>query len=219
MANADGGVVPPVAFFYPNRISAPQVRVDGVLSRVSNDFGAFCHENRSFIDRAFLESLPRGTDLVRNLVEPIPFCAQLDGTKRPGGDQVLGMLPQPLAIEAVASPPAGAPPVAAPQQQPPSSAPLTLRNVLVVDSLPVPLHVSTKSLGAVEYQRMQDLPNWGFGAGRLEDAGVFPARYYQHPYWERQGEARIGWSPQMEDFTQGLQESMQGAPEDRRRDG
>ena len=121
------------AFWYPNLTGTIKVQVNTEVSEkdavATHDHGAACHEMRHFIDLSFLMSLPTGQDLLDSLVPPNPYCTRLTGTDKPDGEVVLGMLPTKLVVE-----------------HKDSDLVFSLCNVLVVDDLPVPLHISFKAL-------------------------------------------------------------------------
>jgi hypothetical protein len=132
-------------------------------------------ENRHFIDRAYLVSLEGGQDILDNLTEPVPLCTKLMGSKKDQGERVLGMLHtlrvkchfEAFKIRDNADPP-----------QPPQSGwvELELQNVLVVEDLPVPLHISMKGLNA----------GCRCHIGGKWDTSLFPTEYSGHPYWNRE---------------------------------
>jgi len=115
------------AFYYPSKIAVLRVKVQGHETTASQDQAANCHEMRHFIDRAFAETLGYAT---ARLAPPQPPCAKLTGV-RTQGQRVVGMLPEPLAVTYESN----------------SGFALDIRldRVLVVDDMPVPLHVSEKA--------------------------------------------------------------------------
>lgn len=107
--------------FYPNLQFALRVRVLGVSTTASNDFMACSPGHRNLIDAAFLSSLEDGKHRLCNMVEPSPpctfLCCKVAAT-------VLGMLSDPITVQVG------------------DGVELPLHDVLVVDALPVPLHVA-----------------------------------------------------------------------------
>lgn len=132
-------------------------------------------ENRHFIDRAYLVRLEGGQDILDNLTDPVPLCTKLMGSKKYQGEKVLGMLHklrvkchfEAFKIRDNADPPLS-----------PKSGwvELELQNVLVVEDLPVPLHISMKGLNASCHCHI----------GGKWDASLFPTEYADHPYWNRE---------------------------------
>ena len=172
------------ALFYPNLCCSVQVRValDGLNSQnrdhfhetkditiyASNDMGTASSETRHFIDLNFLLTLlGNQKQLVRSmLTAPTRPCSRLVGVG--GGDnkscRVLGMLAEPLNVRLCN--------VESPTQT--IWTPIILpTNVLVVQSLPVPLHISLKTLQV--YPREQSAP--------FQQILVSAPQYKQHPYW------------------------------------
>mmetsp|Transcript_22357 Transcript_22357/g.68832 ORF Transcript_22357/g.68832 Transcript_22357/m.68832 type:complete len:210 (+) Transcript_22357:75-704(+) len=164
---------PEHAFFYPSRLSVMEVTVRGVKTVASQDVAAACHEIRHFIDKTFLDSLGSFA-----LVPPQPPCARMTGTKT-DGERVLGMLPEPLAVQFVSKRGGNV------------LFDLSLDHVLVVDRLPVPLHISLKSLfncpGAELLETaVHENPRVGLSADAV------PEPYRQHPFWVDDGQFYIG---------------------------
>lgn len=177
------------AFYYPSRADVMQdVRTRGRVTNASHDLGTASHEMRHFIDRDFLSSLEGGDQLFLELAAPLPPCQGLTGAKTDAPLHVFGMLSQPLPVRVRA----------ARQEQEMledgrrtriakgDSFPvdLQLTNVLVVDRLPVPLHISKTSLLRCwpEGEHSGDLFTTRFDGVRL-DKEAFPPSYHHHPYW------------------------------------
>lgn len=148
----------------------------------STDVGTAGHDQRHFIDRAFLENhIPGGGDLITSLVTPTPPCTRLTGTKKPGGETVVGMLPDRLKVSCHF--PLGCAKYDVNNQanvlfltKEPVWLDFQLQNVLVVDSLPVPLHISLKALGV---DGRSNYVTW--------EKGLFPVEYHTHYYWSPEG--------------------------------
>ena len=156
------------ALFYPNLCGVIQVRLseEGSSNPIyaTNDYFAASSEVRHFIDAQFLREL--NPQLVHSIVTPTPPCTSLWGTFRNQRDEtparVLGMLRSPLHISVHMG-------------RNHSWVQAKLNNVLVVEDLPVPLHVSLKSLGL--FPQFQDMPKFS--------RSKFPRNYHQHGYWTR----------------------------------
>lgn len=184
------------AFFYPSRMSVLELKVANVPTVASQDLGTACHEMRHFIDRSFLLSLPSGESLLASLVPPHPPCTVMTGTRTEGGERVLGMLPDnlPVSVKARSS-------KASPQQNKVTVF-LQLAHVLVVDALPVPLHVSIKALdnafraGQVSWDSLDVLHSAANGGPEFK-ASTMPERYQGHRYWQPNGVVYLGISDQM----------------------
>ena len=186
--------VPNEAFFYPNLCCSLEIRVCGVRAHVSNDFMAFCAENRHYIDVEFLKSLDGGSDLLAGVVPLVPPCTKLTGTGSPGGETVIGMMARPLKISAICNDG--------------HEVEVKLKNVLVIDRLPVPLHVSSKGLGDDRGERFGG-QFWMNGA--QFKAHKFPPEFQDHPYWTN-GVHSVGYSPAIYVLSKGHDEAMHGKP-------
>lgn len=99
-----------------------------------------------------------GIPLLSLLVEPTPFCDKIWGTRK-DEDRVLGMLRYRLNISIYTGEKEG-------------WVEAKLQNVLVIDALPVPLHVSLKALDLFP-------GNLTFNF----KASIFPEKFRSHPYW------------------------------------
>ena len=228
MQQLDPGELEGTAFYYPSRMTVMSVRVLGKKTRASHDHGAHNFERRHFIDKDFLLALPGGQALLDTVVEPVPLCAVLNGTKTPGGELVVGMLSEPLAVMLRQEETSGdklAPAVSKPVAEAVEAVPiveennlpeafalpmdakgaasanyrvrLVLGQVLVVESLPLPLHVSATSLKAemgsgsattsALYAAVNDYDH------RFE-ASSFPPSFREHVYWAEDNMITIGAS-------------------------
>ena len=78
-------------------------------------------------------SLEGGSELVANCIVPHPPCTAITGNGDWSGQRVVGMLNESLRVKWV-SPVSGATVI------------LMLENVLIIDQLPVPLHIGCKAL-------------------------------------------------------------------------
>lgn len=96
-----------VASFYPNLCQMVKARILESDEEVyaTNDFNAFNFQVRHFIHREYLTSGSRWIhiSLESHLVEAAPPCTILTGTKKEGGDRVLGMLSKRLPIKCLGS--------------------------------------------------------------------------------------------------------------------
>jgi hypothetical protein len=150
------------AFFYPSLMCAIQVQVMGADTvYASQDLGTACAENRHFVDYEYLKSIMGLGELKKNLVESA--TSLLTGTRKEPGERVLGLLPSLKVYIHIGE---GTDNIWSVH---------TLLNVLVVDSLPVPLHISLKTIEV--FPRNQ--------TGRLK-ATSFPPQYQTHPYWDEE---------------------------------
>jgi len=189
----DGGDdTPDLALFSPSLESLLAVKTLGCRCIATHDFETDHHERRHFIDRSFVASLPEGGSLLSSLVPPVPRCVGLtivspdscvssaDGdSARP--ENVVGMLRDPLRVCLRVSD----------QGEADRKLNLNLCNTLVVDVLPVPLHISVKAL----FDAARAAPTSALleAACRnppphLRDccASLFPEEYRQHSYWRQQ---------------------------------
>ena len=161
-----------VASFYPNLCQMVKARILESDEEVyaTTDFMTANFEVRHFIHRDYLISLPGGSEfLERHLVEASPPCRVLTMTKKEGGDRVLGMLSKRLPVKCLGS-------------KTQTWYKLKLQHVLVVEDMPVPLHVSVKSL-----QRDGDVNGelaWDLVWSAMLTVERVPASYRNHPYWD-----------------------------------
>mmetsp|Transcript_7984 Transcript_7984/g.32958 ORF Transcript_7984/g.32958 Transcript_7984/m.32958 type:complete len:218 (-) Transcript_7984:280-933(-) len=160
---------------------------------------------RHFIDSAFLATVDTLSEL--RVVPAVPPCATLTGTKRTDGERVLGMLAEPLAVTVKTR---------GGDDEPAHRIDLALDGVLVVDALPVPLHVSIKALQAaaegdpVQAEALAAISGLcGCGDPRAREAPFaatsFPEAYRAHPFWTNDSMMYIGLSDNYESYAAGLQ--------------
>eukprot|EP00392_Amoebophrya_sp_AT5.2_P011131 g11206.t1 len=207
--------VPPFAFYYPNQCAAREVKVCTPLGpfpviHVSNDAGTVCHENRHFIDYKFyLDTFGDGVAAshINPLVPPQPPCSELQGTKRRNGnaERVVGMLRDPVVVYAHGGS----------RGDQKFKYKMTLKKVLVVDRLPVPLHISAKAVlseidsGKDENQGTNsEMFNCFANETKRFEAKWFSSEYKKHPYWGGSGIIQIGSGPKTDDWRAGLQAAM-----------
>jgi hypothetical protein len=150
------------AFFYPSQTCTIYVQVLGADTVcASQDLGTACAENRHFVDLEYLKSIMGEEELKKNLVPTA--TSLLTGTRKEPGERVLGMLPSLKVYIRVGKDTDNIWSVH------------SLSDVLVVDSLPVPLHISLKTIEVYP----------GNQSGGLK-ATYFPPQYQTHPYWDEE---------------------------------
>lgn len=156
-------ILPDKASFYPSLMFALKVRVmDAEETYASQDLGAANYEVRHFIDKTYLSSINGGQQCLENMVDPTPPCIGLWGTKGETNETIVGMLKHRLNVTVYMGPENGWQ--------------LTkLQNVLVVDKLPVPLHVSLKALKLYPDGEVQSAMNF--------KKDTFPVEFHLHSYW------------------------------------
>ncbi|KAK3288245.1 hypothetical protein CYMTET_4273 [Cymbomonas tetramitiformis] len=145
-----------MVFYAPNLGGVSVVHVDGLRVYASNDLGTSAH--RFMIDAACLASLPSfGLAAFENLGDPrngvvASKCAM----------NILGVLLQPLSLSVQLC------------EDNVGTSEVILRDVLVVESLPVPIHI------AVRHPSIKLTPaKFDFDAF----PGLLPPAYQAHPYW------------------------------------
>jgi hypothetical protein len=107
------------------------------------------------------------------LTDTSPLCRTVEWTRTPGGERVIAMLKHRLVVDCL------------------DAATglwhrLKLRNVLVVDNLPVPLHISSKAIlsdlkDANDKEIIKSMSENGAEFKALQ----FPEQYRKHPYWTK----------------------------------
>jgi hypothetical protein len=124
------------AQFYPSLNGLTKGHIvcpDGEQVRVlfTNDIGTAGYDLRHLIDFKTMRDLPHGASLEASLTAPQPVCRRITGK---GMDQqsIVGMLGEPLEVKVKLHD---------------KVILLRLEQVLVVDRLPVPLHISMQRLG------------------------------------------------------------------------
>lgn len=194
-----------VAVYYPSRMGLQKVKVSGTPLLASNDTGAACHEQRHFIDLAAVLSLDGGQEMIDRMVDCDPPVTRITGLNMED-QRILGMLRGPLVVDYKVRD--------GPEES--TKIVLQLENILVVDKLPVPLHISTKQL----MQNSKDASlrlfiNDGFhGKGRIEFAAEsLPASYRAHPFYADNNVHFIGMAPggmqQHNELSSHLEERLQ----------
>jgi hypothetical protein len=170
---------PPPFIYYPSRMSTLFVTVAGATVSASHDAGAFGADARHYIDSVYLAELPvgaaegvSGAALLTTLAQTDGGPAALEGQNLRDA-RVLGKLTVPLQISL--------------KMENAASIPLSLVDVHVVDGLPVPLHVSTKTIESdIVHQDGMQRVVWGIGRGGFAkfERETFPERYHSHPFWQ-----------------------------------
>jgi hypothetical protein len=160
------------ASYYPSLGSLCQVKVLDADEPIfaSQDLFTFNCELRHFIDQHYLnEYVPGGRDL--EIIDPTPPCTTVWMAHTPGGSSVVGMLKHRLQVTCFN----------------PSSHTwhrLKLKNVLVVASMPVPMHVSLKAVVAEAANNEEQKLLYALqGRESMSSPDLFPQRYSNHPYW------------------------------------
>ena len=103
-----------------------------------------------------------GKEEVENALIPT-HCIMLTGTRTEPGEDVMGMI-ETLEVS-----------IQCGTETDSKWRTYTLRNVLVVNALPVPIHISLEALNV--YPKNQN--------GRLQ-VDIFPPKFHTHPYWDKQ---------------------------------
>ena len=162
----DGTLLPPPVaplklFFYPNLMWHLRVVVDGhrMIAATCDEGAGPPYDRRHFVDAAFLASLPGGnTDMLtlHNSGFPAPIVG-----KGFEGVRAIGVLQRSFKVVIGGSE---------------ESFEVDLAGVLVVEGLPVPLHVSTVKLRC-------GLPRGTWHSMQPLTPTAFPQRYHGHPYW------------------------------------
>jgi len=146
--------------FYPNLGGVRQCEVtDGVTVNTTNDLGAYCAEDRSFMDYEFFKATFGDTI---PLVKPQPRCKEVRGVRFEQPCKVIGMIPQ-LSVR-IGKHPKG---------------PTVLKGVLVVENFCVPLHLGLKN-DRLDNVSKEVKSTWG------EDNAPehFPPKYRSHSHWQ-----------------------------------
>lgn len=163
-----------VALYDPNLLQLLNVKVLGLVIAASHDKGSTCSERRHMIDLYCLKMLEGGDKLLAAMVPAAPACTVMAG-RGMEGQRVLGMLNCPLKARC---------------DRESRFVHVILDDVLVVDRLPVPLHISIQQLEAdftpglktlTSYNSTEDADNF-----RLKRENV-PEHYHSHPFYDIEG--------------------------------
>lgn len=172
--------LPEYASFYPSLLDHFEtivMDIDDKIVWATTDQGTANSERRHFIDREYLVSLEGGRGLLDSLTAPTPPCTALQGTRRENGDVVLGMLSSRLRVKCNFNS------ISIKRDKCCAThkgwVQFKLQNVLVVESMPVPIHISMKDLDA----HMSNFYENGKTYSRLQPQ-LFADQYQRHPYWE-----------------------------------
>jgi hypothetical protein len=172
----------PTASFYPNLCLVLKVKVLGYPEvHATTDQGCANHEIRHFIDRAYLHSLnPQGRVLLEDyLVTPTPPCSKLFGTRMESS--VVGMLKGRLEVSLFVETNATFRGDGFVERHERGWIDLKLQNVLVVEDLPVPLHLSLKAAKLFYCGEMNSIKQVDF-----------PSEYHGHAYWQPSNVLHLG---------------------------
>ena len=173
-----GGKVPLYATYGPSQVNSIPVDVCGIKFRASHDFMAMCHENRHFLDVDLWKELKEKTPSLDETIAPHPPCKMLHGTRVEGGNAVIGMLKNHLKVRLINV----KRDTEGKKIQKGQEVHVMLKNVLLVQSLPVPLHISAKTnnsfikTGAFELNQNDQLD--------MEEDN-FPEKYRDHHFWTK----------------------------------
>lgn len=118
------------AVYYPSRMSMHDIKILGKDVKATNNFGAACHENRNFINKDTLLQLDGGLNLYNQRVQPVPYCIILTGNMP--NQQVLGMIGEPIRATWK-------------DNTTGEKLIFMLENMLIIDQLPVPLHINIEA--------------------------------------------------------------------------
>ena len=181
------------------------VDVCGIQFRASHDFTANCHENRHFLDVDLWNELKEKTPSLGEVIAPHPPCKRLQGTRVDGGNVVIGMLKNHLKVRLLKV----KRDIEGRKIQRGQEVHVMLKNVLLVHSLPVPLHISTKSnigflkTGAFDCKHNDHLD--------MEEEN-FPEKYRDHHYWTKRQDmpiVNIMGADEIEELAEGLDRCME----------
>ena len=195
--------VPDYATYYPSLINCIPVSIYGLKLNASHDGGANCHENRHFMDVALWKELKEGNPHLGEAIAPHPPCKRLQGTRVEGGLVVIGMLKNPVKVTLLTA----RKDTEGRKIRKGQGVEITMKNVLLVHNLPVPLHVSSKADWNSVYTGAFDTNH---SLGPL-DENNFPERYRDHLYWvNRHTNIIINNMKQeeQEEFSRGLDRCM-----------
>ena len=178
---------PPFALFYPNKSSSLPIDICGLRVNATHDLDARCFDNRSFLDFALWKYLKEGNDRIGEVIAPHPPCKKIAGTKSETTNVVVGMLKYPVSVTILNEAKDSKGKIIAGAK----GTGVQLRNVLLVQNLPVPIHIGTKAEREIYnavFKSYQFIMTQGKGNGHqyvLMDMTKeqFPERYREHPFW------------------------------------
>lgn len=201
------------ALFYPNIVHLCEFRIEGKDLVSTNDFMCASHEQRHFIDISLLRTLKDSESFLSTIVDPIPLCTQISG-RGMNNQRVLGMLSKPLkatytyyVFESYVDEQAN-------RGGQRKKTDLILDQVLVVDRLPVPFHLSIKRLQGGN----KDIGMWmNYCNSRIRRDTMsvrpqnVPEQYRDHPYWIDDGMLYCGMSSRFDVLQHELRHASEGS--------
>lgn len=171
-------------FYCPCRCGTLPIAAGGIEVKATHDIGCAEGGSMHMIDASFLHFIESGAHLNPSKVDKVT------GTLTQG-QSVCGQLRE-LRVRAYQLEPDPNSRLEHSQlgMRRVAAVDVVLKDVLVVDSLPVPLHVSLSTLqkGSTRGSRLRGLGqpfDYSFGAT------LFPMRYRTHPYWAKQDSVEI----------------------------
>mmetsp|Transcript_22868 Transcript_22868/g.26109 ORF Transcript_22868/g.26109 Transcript_22868/m.26109 type:complete len:256 (+) Transcript_22868:55-822(+) len=194
------------ANFLPGLLWTNKVRIlDAEEVFATND--SCCHDfdKRHLIDRDYLASIDVGNETGvadGRLVDPTPPCNSIFGTKSTT-DTIVGMIRKRLKVSIFVGDRSG-------------WVQYKLQNVLVVDSLPLPLHISWQALD-LEPDRINTKDKRLTALQPRLTSSIVPPQFRSHPYWGRNDMNVMGslFSEGIErtdELVQEIQENTTGRP-------
>ena len=158
----------------PNLDQILNVKVLGLVIAASHDKGSAGGDQRHMIDLYCLKMLDSGEQLLNSMIPAVPRYTQVGG-RDIEGQKVLGMINCPLKARC---------------DRESRFVHVILDEVLVVDRLPVPLHISIQRLEADFTPGLKTLTSYN----SAEDAENFllkrqnlPEHYHSHPFFKGDG--------------------------------
>ena len=174
---------PPVAFFYPNLSSPLPIEICGLRLNATHDLNALCYENRTFLDFALWKYLKEGNSQLEEVVAPHPPCKRVHGTKAEPKSVVVGMLKNTVKATLLNVTKDSKGKIVGGAGGTPE---IQLKNVLLVDNFPVPMHIGTKPEREL-CQAVSDCYHLIMKQAKGKQLNMtreqFPERYREHPYW------------------------------------
>lgn len=179
MSDTDSVVTPDQKVIYdPNLEQILNVKVLGLVVAASHDKGSTSSNQRHMIDLYCLKMLEGGEQLVKTMIPSVPAYTNISGLNMES-QQVLGILNCPLKARC---------------DRESTFVHVILDDVLVVDRLPVPLHISIQLLEAgftpglkalTTYNSAEDADNF-----RLKRENL-PEHYHTHPFFKDDSSKRV----------------------------
>ena len=169
------GKVPEYALFYPSLMNCVIVDIDGVRLNASHNADAVSYEYRHFLDVALWKELKEENRHLEEVVAPHPPCKRLYGTRVDSGNVVIAMLKNQVKVTLVKA----TKDTDGKKIKKGEGVNITLSNVLLVHSLPVPLHISSSFDGGMLSTGVFD------SSDKTMKKEFFPKRYQDHAYCNR----------------------------------